>query len=209
MNNLKQIAVTLYMYLDDQPNGSPGNTNRAAAPFVSWTDYRALITPYVGIKGAPSPNDRIFACPADNFFYDTSGSRRGYVPEALHSQSNSAFTSYAYNAGQFTTPAVAAVGTNAAMPATTNFYGIAGRRLDTLPHPALTVMIGEASAYSPYSWHEPRKPFGIENSKFNDSRNMLAFADGHVAWMKMFFSGEKIAWSHNPPANYNYQWTGD
>ena len=198
------------MYLDDQQNGSPGNTNAAKLPFVSWTDYRALLNPYVYIKGTSSPNDRVFACPADKFFYDMGSHGRGYVPEPLHSQSNNAFTSYAFNAGQFTTPAIMEPkGTNIITPATTNFYGIAGRRLDTLPHPSRTVTFGETPAYSPYSWHEPRKPFSVENSKFNDAGDVLTFADGHAAWTKMHYSGQKIAWSYNPPAGYDYQWTGD
>src|ERR1700746_766438 len=52
INNLRQINLGIHMYLDDQNNGSPGNTNAARLPFVSWTDYRRLVNNYVGIRGA-------------------------------------------------------------------------------------------------------------------------------------------------------------
>ncbi len=208
LNNLKQIDLAIHMYLDDQANGSPGNTNLAGAPFLSWTDYRELLNPYLNFKTPPSPQDRVFACPDDRFFYDFSGGGRGYVSQPLHEQTNQAFTSYAYNAGQFTTRAF----TNALgelIPATTNLHGIAGRRLESIPHPTTTVLIAETPAYAPYSWHRPSKPFSQENSKFNDSRNILGFVDGHVEFTKMYYDGQKIAWSYNPPPGYRYQWSGD
>jgi prepilin-type processing-associated H-X9-DG protein len=202
MSNLRQINLAIHMYLDDQIRGSPGNTNAAQSPFVSWTDYRQLINNYVGLKGA-SPHDIVFACPSDAFFYDRSSGGRGYVPTPLHEQADQSFTSYAYNAGQFSTRAQ----TN--KPATTNYYGIAGMRLDSVLHPGKTVLTAETPAYFPYSWHEPVRPFSSANSQFNDSKNTVGFVDGHVAYTKMYYNGEKIAWDYNPPAGYSYQWSGD
>ena len=175
LNDLRQISLGIHLYLDDQNNGSPGNTNTAHSPFLSWTDYRELIKHYVGVEGAASPEDKVFACPADTFFYDLSRYGRGYVPEPLHAQVDHAFTSYAYNAGQFSTPPR----TNA--PATVTNYGIAGQKLDSVPHPARTVLIAEMPAFAPYSWHEPKRPFSRENATFNDAKSMVGFVDGHVA----------------------------
>jgi prepilin-type N-terminal cleavage/methylation domain-containing protein len=203
MNNLRQINLGIHLYLDDQNNGSPGNTNTTHSPFVSWTDYRQLINNDVGIKGASSPQDKVFACPADKFFYDMSRDGRGYVPQPMHEQSDHAFTSYAFNAGQFSTPPR----TNA--PATTNNYGIAGQRLETIPHPAKTVMLAEVPAFSPYSWHQPKRPFSRDNAVFADAKDMICFVDGHVSYVKMYFDGKKIAWAYNPPDGYEYQWSGD
>jgi prepilin-type N-terminal cleavage/methylation domain-containing protein len=206
--NLLQINVAILTYLDDQANHSPGNTNAARSPFLNWTDYRKLIGDYVGIKTPPLPNDRIFACPADTFFYDRSGSRRGLVQEPLRTQTNQVFTSYAYNAGMVTTrPTTNSDGT--ITPGTTNFYGIAGMRLESIAHPAKTVLIAEAPAYAPYSWHQPKKPLSDQNSKFNDSRNVVGFVDGHVSYIKMYYDGNNFAWASNPPGKYEYQWTGD
>jgi prepilin-type N-terminal cleavage/methylation domain-containing protein/prepilin-type processing-associated H-X9-DG protein len=208
MNNLKQITIGIHMYLDDQVNNSPGNTNAARSPFLNWTEYRKLIGDHVGVKTAPSPEDRLFACPSDTFFYDMSGSHRGFVREPLHAQTNQVFTSYAYNAGMVTTrPTTNSDGT--ITPGTTNFYGIAGMRLESIAHPARTVLIAEAPAYAPYSWHQPKKPFSMQNSKFNDSKNVVGFADGHVSYIKMYYDGKNFAFASNPPAGYEYQWSGD
>jgi type II secretory pathway pseudopilin PulG len=203
LSNLRQINLGIHMYLDDQNNNSPGNTNAAHSPFVSWTAYRQLVNNYVGVKGASSPQDKVFACPADTFFYDMSRNGRGYVPQAMHEQADHGFTSYAYNAGQFSTPPR----TNA--PATTNYYGIAGQRLDAVPHPAQTVLLAEAPAYSPYSWHQPKRPFSKDNTVFADARDVICFVDGHVSYLKIYYNGQKIAWAYNPPAGYDYQWSGD
>ena len=208
ISNLKQITYGIHMYLEDQLNNSPGNTNAARSPFLNWTEYRKLIGDYVAIKTPPSPDDRIFACPADTFFYDMSGTRRGFVREPLHAQTNQVFTSYAYNAGMVTTrPTTNSDGT--ITPGTTNFYGIAGMRLESVAHPARAVLIAEAPAYAPYSWHQPKKPFSEQNSKFNDSKNVVGFVDGHVSYLKMYYDGKNFAWASNPPAKYDYQWTGD
>jgi prepilin-type N-terminal cleavage/methylation domain-containing protein/prepilin-type processing-associated H-X9-DG protein len=222
INNLKQITLGIHLYLEDQLNNSPGNTNVARSPFLNWTEYRKLIGDNVGVKTAPSPNDRVFACPADTFFYDMYGTslspsdgeragvrgKRGFVHKPLHNQTNQVFTSYAYNAGMVTTrPTTNSDGT--ITPATTNFYGIAGMRLESIAHPARTVLIAEAPAYAPYLWHQPKKPFSEGNSKFNDSKNVVGFADGHVSYIKMYYDGKNFAWASNPPAKYEYQWTGD
>ncbi len=204
MNNLRQINLGIHMYLDDQSNGSPGNTNATHSPFVSWTDYRQLINNDVGVKGASSPQDKVFACPADTFFYDMSRNGRGYVPQPMHEQSDHAFTSYAFNAGQFSSPSR----TNAAYTVTNN-YGIAGQRLEAVLHPARTVLLAEVPAFSPYSWHQPKRPFSKGNALFADAKDMICFVDGHISYVKMYFDGKKIAWAYNPPAGYDYQWSGD
>jgi prepilin-type N-terminal cleavage/methylation domain-containing protein len=202
-SNLRQINVGIHLYLDDQSNNSPGNTNAANSPFLNWTDYRQLINSYVGVKGQASAQDKLFACPADTFFYDLSRNGRGYVPQPMHEQSDRAFTSYAYNAGQFSTPPK----TNA--PPTTNHFGIAGQRLETVAHPAKTVLLAEVPAFAPYSWHRPKRPFSKNNATFLGARDMICFVDGHVSYIAMYYDGQKIAWAYNPPVGYDYQWSGD
>ena len=204
INNLRQINVGIHMYLDDQNNGLPGSTNATHSPFVSWTDYRQFINNYVGVKGPSSPQDKVFACPADTFFYDMSRNGRGYVAQPMHEQTDHAFTSYAFNAGQFTSPSR----TNAAFTITNN-YGIAGQRLETVPHPAKMVLLAEVPAFSPYSWHQPKRPFSKGNALFADARDMICFVDGHVSYVKIYFDGKNISWAYNPPDGYDYQWSGD
>lgn len=203
LNNLEQIVLGIHMYLDDQSNGSPGNSNAIHSPFLSFTDYRQLVGIYINIKGPASPQDKVFACPADTFFYDLSQNGGGYVPQPLHDQTNQAFTSYAFNAGQFST----ATRTNA--PAITNYYGIAGQRLETVSNPSTTVLVAEMPAFAPYSWHEPKRPFSSDNAKFNDAKNVIGFVDGHASYHKIYYDGKKTAWAYNPPAGYEYKWSGD
>ena len=211
MNNAHQIELGIHMYLDDQ-SGSPGNTNAPHSPLVDWTGYRQLINNYVGVKGSSSSsNDMVFACPADAFYYGMSWNDHGYVRKPLHDQPYYDYTSYAYNAGQFTTRPrtnVTASGT-VYVPATTNCYGIAGRRLDSVPHPTRTVLIAEIPAFAPYSWHDPKRPYSMDNATFNNSKNMVGFVDGHVSYIKMYYDGKKIAWAYDPPGGYDYQWNGN
>ena len=203
MLNLRQIGLGIQIYLYDQNNGSPGSSKATHSPFLSWTDYRGLIKNYVGISGAASSQDRIFACPSDTFFYDMRQNGQGYVPHPLHEQADHAFTSYAYNAGQFSTPPT----TNS--PGTTNYYGIAGRRLETIRNPTRTVLVAEVPAFAPYSWHQPKRPLSKNNATFNDAKNAVCFVDGHVRYLSIYFNGKKIAWDYEPPAGYDYQWSGD
>jgi prepilin-type N-terminal cleavage/methylation domain-containing protein len=197
-NNLKQLALGVIMYTGD--NGAAGNRAITNSPFLSWTDYRGLIQNYVGVTGPGSPQDKIFACPDDAFFYDLSSRGPGLVTQPLHEQADHAFTSYTFNAGKFTTPA------RSNAPPTTNYLGIAGVNLDSLRNPSRTVLIAEAPAFSPYSWHDPKKPLDVPNAKFNDAKDVISFADGHVSYQKMYYNGSKIAWSYDPPAAYGYQW---
>ena len=43
--------------------------------------------------------------------------------------------------------------------------------------------------------------------------NMLGFVDGHVSYLKMYWKTASppasLALDYDPPAGYDYQWTGD
>jgi hypothetical protein len=131
----------------------------------------------------------------------------GYVAKSLHDQSDYAYTSYTYNAGQFTTRP--RTNGTSYVPATTNNFGIAGVKLDAVRHPAKTVLIAEMPAFAPYSWHSPKLPYSTDNAHFNDSKNVAGFVDGHVSYLKMYYDGDKIAWAYDPPAGYDYKWSAD
>src|SRR5260370_7642392 len=70
ISNAKQLTLAIHLYLDDQLNRSPGNTNSARSPFLNWTEYRKLIGDYVAIKTTPSPQNPLFPCPPHTFSYD-------------------------------------------------------------------------------------------------------------------------------------------
>jgi hypothetical protein len=95
--------------------------------------------------------------------------------------------------------------------------GIGGMALNSIVNPEKTVLIGEAPAWQPYSWHEPKYPLptGHELSEFNNAKNEIGFVDGHVDYIKIYWStnifahGTVLTCSQNPPAGYDYKWSGD
>src|SRR5881397_1946689 len=62
LNNLSQIAKGVHMYAGDSNQILFPITNRSEPfwnpmAFYEWTAYYALMRNYVGLKGAPSPQD--------------------------------------------------------------------------------------------------------------------------------------------------------
>jgi prepilin-type N-terminal cleavage/methylation domain-containing protein len=202
LNNLKQINLGVHMYADDHDNVlTLVSTNHS--PNV-WMDYKNWMKSYVGLKGDSSPQDRLFACPADAFYY-REGSADSIVFQSLHSQSNYNYSSYAFNAGNL----------RADYPYTNHSPGIAGKKLTSVAHPSRTILVAESPALTPYSWHQPRK---LPSRKWgvNDAKDMVSFVDGHVDYIKIYWDANATitpahfeAWHYDPPASYDYQWSGD
>jgi len=54
---------------DDKAPRTPGtNSSSSLENFISWTGYKKLMKSNVGLNGASSPQDKLFACPADTFY---------------------------------------------------------------------------------------------------------------------------------------------
>ena len=198
-NNLRQINLGVRLYSDDANDISPSaeTTNR----MVNY--YRTLVQNYVGLKGAPSLQDKLFACPADTFRYWMSQGKPVFSPTGRHESSNANFSSYAYNG-------INNERTNFSVKG--SILGIAGEKLSAINHPDKTVLVTEHSSFYPYSWHQPKKPISDPNSCiFNDAMNVVSFVDGHVSYIKTYWNGKANALSilYNPPAGYDYQWSGD
>ena len=70
LNNVRQINLGVRMYSDDSNDASPSTGSAAASTnAVSlYSGYKALMKSYVGLNGASSPQDKLFACPADTCF---------------------------------------------------------------------------------------------------------------------------------------------
>ncbi len=198
LNNLKQINLGVHMYADDHDNVlSLVSTNTSVQV---WTDYKSWMKSYVGLTGASSPQDTLFACPADTFNY-TNVDAASYVAGSIHLLAIYNYSSYLFNAGNIRGPGVY------------SFPGIAGFKLTSITNPVKTVLVEEGPATIPYSWHQPQKlpprQYGV-----NDAKNMLSFVDGHANYVKIYwdsntFPGHIQAWHYDPPAGYYYQWSGD
>jgi prepilin-type N-terminal cleavage/methylation domain-containing protein/prepilin-type processing-associated H-X9-DG protein len=213
LNNLRQINLGVRMYCDDSSDTTPDTKDNAGITNAPWIGYKELMKQYVSLHGASSPEDKIFACPADTFYYDWA---RGYVPRSHHDQSLFDFSSYTFNAMNLATlpTNITPVGAKQII-----WPGIGGRTLSSIRHPARTVLVAESPAFFPYSWHEPRpyqhggiQPRGIV--LFNDAKNVVSFADGHVAYIKIYWgnivtNGGFMSCFYDPPAGYDYQWSGD
>ncbi len=85
--------------------------------------------------------------------------------------------------------------------------GIAGRRLSVINHPSRTVLVAEAGAFHPYSWHEPKS--GGERT-YDGARNVISFCDGHLGFLPIFRDPRhEYAAEADPPPQYCYQWSPD
>ena len=198
LNNLKQINVGIQIFTDDHDNTLPLDPNHS--PTNYHMNYEQLIKSSVGLND-PTSNRRIFACPADTFFYSDAYAY-SIVSRNAYAQSNFNYSSYAFNAGNI-------------FVATNRWPGIAGWKINAIKDSAKTILIYDLPAYAPFSWHQPRRlpPGNVDG--VNNSRNMVGFVDGHVAYTKIFWdeiniaTGHDQAWQYDPPAGYDYKWSGD
>ncbi len=193
MNNLRQISIGIRMYADDSNDAfPPPKTN---FPPDAFTAYAQLMKSYLGMTGASSERNRLFACPADTFCYDSN--KR--LSQSLHLQSRFYYSSYGFNGGNFP---------RGGLP---RWPGIAGRNLSSIKEPDKTVLVAEFAALWPFSWHQPEGASG----HYNNAQNVVGFVDGHVSFIKMYWDATNViadhleAWQYEPPPNYAYKWSGD
>ena len=209
LNNIKQINTGVRMYSDDAMTFPP--VPGAAAVKINtvtlYSGYKELMKSYVGLRGASSPQDKLFACPADAFYpgyvLANANAPYQYVRASLHDQSVFDFSSYAFNGGDNVTRSNGAI--SFVRP------GLTGVKLSSVVNPARTVLVAEASALAPWSWHEPSS-----SVLFTDAKNMVSFVDGHVSYIRIYWDstpypggGRSFALGYNPSAGYDYQWTGN
>ena len=202
LNNLKQLNVGVHLYA-----GENGDTLPGTGP-VTYMNYRDDVKSYVGLTQPDSAQDRIFACPADTFYYDESTAV--HVAQGLHRQQAYYYTSYTFNGLNLLTnyPNFAY---NGFLP------GVGGGKLAAIKAPAKTVLVVEAPAMMGYSWHQPKAPAPGGIPLFNDAKNLVSHADGHVSWISIYWNstlrypngGFSVAVYYDPPAGYDYQWSGD
>lgn len=182
LSNLKQVNLGLRLYADDNDDTLP-NTNAVMSA------YRGLVKTYVGLEAPSSPNDRLFACPADRFTVDainnvvTSG--------IMHESSAWDYSSYGFN------------GLNRMSE---SLPGVAGKKLASTRDPVRTVLLAEDSAFFGFSWHDPVNP-----PICNNARSVVSFIDGHGDYIRIYWNGflgkTDSPMFYEPPPGYDYCWS--
>jgi type II secretory pathway pseudopilin PulG len=203
LNNVRQINLATRLYVDDHADAIflPSGFGY----YSDWHTYKESVKSYLSLNGKASPSDVLFACPADSFTYlerDLAGGLpwKGFREnDGLCQQAWTGYSSYAFNGGNRLD--------SQQFPTLAN-PGIAGVALSRLKSPAKTLLIFEAAARLPFSWHKPEVD-GSGYYLFGDSKDVLSFVDGHISYSKMFWNGSLAACMYDPPESYDYKWSGD
>ena len=207
LGNARQISLAIHFYASDNDHTLPD------AQDLTWNEletnhflifYKRLVKNYVGLQGASSSQDKLFACPADTFYYDFPVPN--YIGRSLHDQPNSDYSSYGFIGGGRSP-------TKPKPPAFLNedsYGGVGGLKLAAIKDPVKTVLLMELSAGFAWSWHQPQ---GIPAGQFgfSDARNVIGFVDGHVNFVKMYRNPNinLPTCNYEPPAGYGYKWHAD
>ncbi|HWC61582.1 MAG TPA: type II secretion system protein [Verrucomicrobiae bacterium] len=198
-NNLRQINLALRMYSDDSADKAPRSPNRTNEYIPNFTNFKKVAKSYLGLNGESSPADTLFACAADTFYYEFTATNQTYVDKSLYDQAAYDFTSYWFNSGTPTR-----FGTNSP--------GLSGRNISSVKHPEKTVLAAEMPAFQPWSWHNPKRPLpkGGDWPLLKDAQCNVSFVDGHVSYIKIYWaSAYSPTAAFDPPAGYDYQWSGN
>jgi prepilin-type N-terminal cleavage/methylation domain-containing protein len=209
ISNLHQLSVAVHLYATDNSDTLPA----IATSDLTWNSiltnhfaifYKRLIKGYVGLHGASSPSDTLFACPADTFYHDFPS--LAYHSQSLHDQPDSDFSSYGFNGGNSGSDIVP----RPPYLGGPEWPGVFGLKQNSIKIPTRTTLLLEISGLFPWSWHQPKKLSGGRPG-VNDVKNMMSFMDGHVAYIKSFWNTNYplTACCYDPPAGYDYKWSAE
>ena len=203
LNDLKQIGLAIHMYAGDNGDVLP-NTGQ-----LTFVTYRDALKSFIGQSGPASSQDKLFACPADTYYY-ADDVNATYVSHGRHEQAIYDYSSYAFN-GLNLLANYPNYAYNGALP------GLGGKKLGTVRNPTKTILVAEATAIYPYSWHQPRMATAGDIPMFNDASSLVSFADGHADYVKIYWNSElrfpngyfSCAGYYDPPVGYDYEWSGN
>jgi prepilin-type N-terminal cleavage/methylation domain-containing protein len=201
LSNLRQISLGIHLYAGDHNDVLPGIDITNGMPWsYQWRFFKELTKGYDALNGPSSSADRLFACPADIFYYNNVASSPLYRA-GMHDDPWADYSSYWFSRMNLVPD-----------PLTRGFYhGIAGRKISSIRNPVLTLMVADQPACFAYSWHQPPPLTDPGPDRMKDARNMVGFVDGHAGYIKIYWDsvqGTEPCF-YNPPANYEYQWGED
>lgn len=183
-NNLGQVAKAVLMYAENNQKTLPQMT--MAKPPGGWWWYKEQVKQYAGLMGTSSVSDKVFACPSDRGYGGGEDDTKAFWASAKHD-----FNSYVFN------------GVN--LPGMPN---VAGRSLGAINQPQRTLLVMEWTAHAPLSWHKSRT--GQANAPFyNDAESVVAFVDGHVKLVKIYYDGMNPAYTRDPIPGYEYKYSAE
>jgi prepilin-type N-terminal cleavage/methylation domain-containing protein len=201
-SNLRQIGVGLHLYANDYEDKLPGIVFTNGMPWsYRWRFFKELSKRYDGLTGPSSPQDKLFACPADTFYY-LNTTDTPLIRSSMHDDPWADYCSYWFSRLNLEPN-----------PATGGFYhGVAGLKISSIRNQARTVMVVDQPAVFAYSWHRPQSISDPGPNEVNDSWNTGLFVDGHASYLNFFFDPGQpghFPCFYNPPDNYDYQWGED
>jgi prepilin-type N-terminal cleavage/methylation domain-containing protein len=196
MNNLRQVGMGIRLYADENADTLPNIAITNDMPWsYQWRFFKELTKSYDGLSGESSPNDKLFACPSDTFYYvnilDTP-----LIHARLCETNWSDYSSYWFSRLNLVQD-----------PAGDNYPGIAGIKVSSLHDTAKDLMVVDQPACFGYSWHQKMPLTDPGPNMVNDAMNTAVFVDGHVDYIKFYWDGsDQIPAFYNPPDGYGYQW---
>ena len=178
--NLQQVNQAVLSFSHDNNQILPAPAPRDSRDLWWW--YKEQVKRYAGLSGASSGSDTVFACPDD----------RGYTdPTPFHLNPRFDFSSYVYN--------------GVTMPGMPN---LAGLPLSSIQQPKRTLLVMEWTAHAPLSWHKSKT--GRKNSPFYcDAQSVVGFVDGHASLTRIYYDGYNAAYTQDPIARYDYQYSAN
>ncbi len=176
--NLKEINRAVNSFAEENGKALPGPVPEQTGELQWW--YKEQVKHFLGLTGASSTNDLVFACPDDRGYSD---------PRPFHLSDRFDYGSYVYN--------------GVLLP---GLPGIAGLPTSAIKQPARTLLVMEWTAHAPLSWHRSRT--GQRNAPFyRDAESVTGFVDGHVTLTKIYYDGYNAAYTQDPIAGYDYQYS--
>ena len=201
LSNLRQVATGIHLYAVDNQDTLPAITLTNGMPWaMQWRFFKELTKRYDGLTGPSSPADKIFACPADTFYYLNTGNTP-LIRTSLHDDEWGDYCSYWFSRLNLVQNA-----------ATGEFYhGVSGVKISAIRNQVRTVLVVDQPAVFAYSWHQPEAISDPGPNELNDSMNTAVFVDGHASYLNFYYDESQNTFPcfYNPPDNYDYQWGED